>query len=301
MPSLINLHVDQLLSNVSVKYQNQQYFADKIFPVVQVKKTTDVYRTYTRDWRIPDTIRANRGESKEADFEVSSATYMLERHAIKGFVSDTDKDNYDQADYKADMTEHLTDLIMRRRESMVAALFTTANWSLQVSLATANVWTLQSTTANPIIQIDTAATTIINQSGMKPNFMWVRRDGFTALKNNMNVLDRTKYTSAEMTESILAALLGVESLYVVSNSYDTSKKGRDDSITSIWPNAAFVGYKPASPGPLKPSCGYTFEKNIPRVKVWRDEPRECDVIEVNMELVPKVVASLCGYLITGPV
>ena len=32
MPLKNQLHVDQLLSNVSVKYSNAEYIADKVFP-----------------------------------------------------------------------------------------------------------------------------------------------------------------------------------------------------------------------------------------------------------------------------
>lgn len=303
MPHSTTIHVDKLLSNVSVKYTNETYFADKIFPIVPVKKSTDLYRIYTRDWRIPNTLRAVRGVSNEADFQVTYSSYALEWHSQKGYVADRDVENYDVGDFKVDMTEHLTDIIYRKREQMVAALFATASWSLQVSLAATGVWSLNGTTAsNPIPNFDTGAASILQNAGIKPNFIWMRHDGFIACKNHTSVLDRTKYTSAEMTENMLAALFGVKELHVVTPSYDQSQEGRTDSITSIWPNGAFIGYKPANPGPLQPSCGYIFENTgRPITKTWRDEERESDVIEVNREFVPKVVASLAGYYISGPV
>ena len=78
---------------------------------------------------------------------------------------------------------------------------------------------------------------------------------------------------------------------------DTAAEGVAASISAMWGNSAFLGWKPASPGMKTPSCGYTFIKNAPRVKKWYDDERSADAIEVEVKFQPKVVASLTGYLI----
>lgn len=50
-----------------------------------------------------------------------------------------------------------------------------------------------------------------------------------------------------------------------------------------------------------PSCVYNFENAAPRVKAWFDNERDAEAIEVEMKFIPKVVASLTGYLIKGVV
>ena len=55
MPQKSQLHVNQLLSNVSVQYKNDEYIWDKVFPQIPVTKDTDLYRVYDRAWKVPET------------------------------------------------------------------------------------------------------------------------------------------------------------------------------------------------------------------------------------------------------
>jgi hypothetical protein len=297
MPLKNQLHVDQLLSKISVKYRSTDYIWDRVFPKLGVKKDSDLYRVYSRDWRLPETKRANGGLANEKSFEVSTASYLLEKHAQKDYVTDDDADNYDAASLRADVTENLTDILQRRIEKTVADKFTTTNWSQNVSLAATAAFNLDTTVSNPIPQYDTAATTIIANSGMKPNFAILPRDGFVGVKNHQSVLDRIKYTSREVTEDMIASLFGLEELLIPLASLDTSREGLTDTVSQIYGDISFVGYKPKSPSPFQPSCGYTFMKSQPKVKRWRVEEREAEAIEVNMAFDCKIVASLSGYLI----
>jgi hypothetical protein len=297
MPLKNQLHVSQLLSNVSLKYKSEDYIADKVFPIVPVMKDTDLHRVYVRNWRVPDTIRNSKGLANEFSFEVTTASYVLVEHALKDYVSDDDADNYDLSSLKEDATEELTDALLRRRELSVAQLFTKTSWSLTVSLASGAEFTANTTTSNPIPVFDTAATTIIQNGGMRPNFGILPRNGFVGAKNHVSVLDRTKYTSKEMTANMLAALFDLPELLVPIGSYDSSAQGATESIGNIWDENAFVGYKPSSPGPRQASSGYIFKKNIPAVREWRDEERKSTVVEVQYKEQAKVVASLSGYLI----
>lgn len=298
MPLVSQLHVDKLLGNISIKYQNQEYIADKVAPVVPVKLDSDLYRIWARNFRIPETRRADNAVAREHNFDVSTAGYLLEGHALKNYVGDEQADNYDLTDLRSDMTEELTDVIMRMREKKVSDLFTSTAWSLGVSLASGAAFSDNTTTSNPIPIFDTAATTIINNSGYQPNFGILPRNGFVSCKNHVSVLDRVKYTSKEMTKEMLAALFNLEELLVPLTVVDTSALGAAESLSAIYAHA-FVGYKPQSASMLKPSCMYIFEKSMPRVRRWREEERKAEAIEVQMKFKPKVVASLTGYLIKG--
>ena len=292
------VHVDQLLGNVSVKYKPEGLIGEQVAPVVPVKKTSDLYRVYDRNFRIPETERANRARSREHNFDVSTATYNLKRHSLHSFVSDTDADNYDLADLRAETTEELTEKILMRHELEVANLFTTTNWSLNVSLAAANAFNANTTVSNPIPVFHTGASTVIANSGMSPNFGILPREAYVACLQHVSILDRLKYTSADVDAGKLAALFQLpKGLMVPQAAYDSAAEGATVTITNFWGDVAFLGYKPDAPGPLKPSSIYSFKKAMPLVKRWREEDRESECIEVNMEYQVKVVASLSGYLI----
>ena len=300
MPFKSQLHIDQLLSNVSIKYGGGQFLAMKIFPEVAVTKDTDKYRIYQPNFRVPQTLRANRGKAREHYFEVSTSSYALEDHALKDYISEDDKDNYDIADLRVDTTENLTDTILRRLEKSVMDLFTTTNWSLNTSLAATGLWTLDTVQSNPLPVVDTALSSVLRNSGQRPNFGLISLGGFVGVKNHQSVTDRIKYTqTAVITEQLLATLFGVPEFYVSEAQIDTSDLGRTTTVQGFFTDACFFGYKPPRASPKAPSAGYVFRKNVPMVRRWFDDERKCEAIEVRMKYAVKVVASLSGYLINN--
>lgn len=305
MPLKNQLHVDQLLSNISVKYKNANYIASEMFPEVPVKKDSDLYRVYDRDFRLPETIRSNKGVAREASFNVTTSSYILTQHSLKDYVSDRDAENYDISDLRADTVEYLTDKIQLRMEYEVAQLFvnqtstgnTNASWSLAVSLSSAQQWSLDTVTSNPIPQMDTAATVVLENSGQVVNYAMLPHRCLIAAKNHTSVIDRIKYTSADITPAMIAGLFDVPQLLVGKAVYDTAQEGLTSAITPVWGDNVFVGYKPAKASPMAPSAGYIFKNNLPMTKRWRVEERQSEAIEVNVHFQAKVVSSLSGYLL----
>ena len=301
VPLRSQVHVDQLLSNVSVAYRNTRFIHDQAFPMVPVKKQSDLYRTYNRNWQIPNTRRAIGGLAREHQFEIGTATYNLQKEALKSYVPDTAADNYDITDLRADTTIELTEKILMRKESDCAALFTTTSFSLGASLAAGDTWV--TTTGNPIAQYDTAAATIVGNSGVRPNYSILPLDSYNAAKNNAFVVDRVKYTSRDLGPGIIAALLGVGEILVPDMYFDSGLYGASaatGAIQSIWKSDfAFLGYKPGAPGFFALSSGYMFQRAKPLVRRWREEEREADAIEVDCEYQFKIVASLTGYYINN--
>lgn len=297
MPLKSQLHVNKLLSNVSVQYKNSEYIWDKVFPQVPVVKDTDLYRVYERNFKIPETRRAPKGVAREFTFEFSTSSYALEQHALKDYVGVDEAEQNDIGSLQVDATEYLTDAIYRRIEKSVADLFTTTSWSLNVSLAAANAFNANTTVSDPVPVFDTGASTIIANTGKTPTFGILPRDAFIAVKNHVSVLDRVKYTSSEVSQAMVAALLGLAEMHVPTAVQDTAAEGVAASISNFYGDIAFLGWKPAAPGMKVPSCGYTFLNSAPRARTWFDEERNANVVEVEVKYQPKVVASLTGYLI----
>jgi len=297
MPFRNQIHVDKPLSNISIKYRNENFIAMDVFPEVQVKKDSDKYFIYDRDFRLPETARANRAESRQHSFQLSTSSYVLEEHSLHDYISDRDAENYDLGGMRADVTEELTDKILLRLEKSVASLFTSTSWSQNVSLAAAAQWSLDTTTSNPIPLMDTAATSVLEGSGLNPNFGIVPHKAMLAAKNHSSVIDRIKYTSIDISENMLAGLFGLEKMLVPKSVIDSAAEGVSASIAPVWGDNVFVGHKASKPSIRKASAGYIFRSSKPLVKRWREEKRSSEAIEVGMLYQPKVVASLAGYLI----
>jgi len=296
MPNIQSVREDKLLGNLSAKYRSVEFIADRIFPFVPVKKNSDVYRVYERNFRIPETDRAIGAEARQHDFQVSTASYVLEKHALKEYIADDIKDNYDIGDLNADTVEELTDTILRRLESSVLGLFTTTNWSQNTSLAAAAAWSANTTTSNPILAVDTATSQVLLNSGKMPNVGMMNHAALEPTKNHVSILDRVKYTSSDVSEKMLAGLFGLEELMISRAAVDTSAEGVTSSLGYILGDVFWTGYK-ARPSLKSQGAGFIFRKPKPLVKRWREESRESDVVEVNMQYVPRIVSSLSGYLI----
>jgi hypothetical protein len=297
MPIKSQLHEDRLLSNLSVQYKNPDYIADKVAPMVKVQNDTDKYRVYSRDFRLPETIRRDGAEARSHDFAVSTASYILEEHALKSLVTDRAARNYDLASLQADVTEDLTDAIMLRKEKTVADLFTSTNFSLNVSLATANQFSLNTTTSNPITYFDTACTTVLANSGYLPNKAVMERSVMLNQKNHTSIAERVKYVSSEITKNTLAALYDIPEILIGVAQIDSAAEGVTDSIGNIWPDNIGVMYVAPSASPRKPSSLYTFQAERMGVRRWRDEKVKGEWIEVGTDFDCKIVASLAAYLI----
>lgn len=296
------LHTDQLLSNVAVKYENKNFIHDRIFPAVPVRKQTDLYRTYDRNWVIPETNRAIGGLAREHVFGIGTSSYSLQKEALKSYVPDTAAENYDITDLRADVTLDLVEKLKMKMETDCAANFqTTSSWSLNASLAGDELWV--TTSSRPIQDFDTATSVVLANSGVNPNIAVMPQNVYVALKNNSSIADRVKYTSREMTPAIISGLLGIEELLVGSVRSDSGLYGASaatGAITNIWgSNSAWVGYRPSSPGFFQLSSGYMFTRAKPLVRRWREEEREADAIEVDVEYQFKIVASLTGYYLNG--
>lgn len=296
-----NLHINKVLTNMSVQYKNNDYIASNVCNDVPVAKETDLYYVYVRDFRVPETRRANKAPSNMITWGVSTSSYSLNEHALSDIITDRDRANSDTIKIDVDTTEFLTDKIMLAFEKDVSDLyFTTGTWSNNASLDTASSWKYNTTTSAPIQNILSGTTKIIKSSGVRPNTLILGLDTYDALKENNNVYGRIQYVErAIMTEDLLAAVFDVQKVYVGRAIYDTGKEGIAESITSVWGQNALLAYFNPSPGLKKVSAAFNFrskESGTPyKVKKWREEKLSGDQIEVSTMYDPKAVATSCAY------
>src|SRR5690554_4977652 len=125
MPEPNDVHVDQVLTGMSVQYKNASFIANQVLPIVSVKKESDKYFVYDKRDRfaVPNTLRAPKTESKQASWNVDTDTYACEEHALNDLIDDREYANADKPlDVKRDTIENLTDLLLLSQEKRVADL-----------------------------------------------------------------------------------------------------------------------------------------------------------------------------------
>ena len=85
-PTSTDVHVDAILTNMSVAYMQEAYafVAARAFPTVNVNKQTDKYFTYSQADFFRDQVqrRADGTESAGTGYSLSTATYACDVYAL---------------------------------------------------------------------------------------------------------------------------------------------------------------------------------------------------------------------------
>ncbi len=300
-PTEKDVHTDSILSGVSIKYTNDELIADQVLPVVPVKKESDKYYIYTRNWKLPQSKRAAGAEANEVEWNLSTSTYQCEEYALKDLIPDRVRDNADNPlDMDIDTTENLNELVQLGREKRVADIvFGSANYGTQTSaLSGTNQWD-DYAGSDPIGDVRAAKAIVHAATGKMPNVMVMGYQVFLKLLDHPDVLERIKYTQKGLvTADLLASLFEVEKILVGKALYDTTQEGVAESLGYVWGKSVALVYSQPSPGLKKVSFGYQFQSRGFRTKKWREEGREGDFIETGEIRDEKLVAAACGYLYT---
>lgn len=300
-----DVHVDQILTNLSIRYKNQSYIAENVFPVMRVVKESDKYFIFGKNhFRLPNTERALNGEANFVNsVGLSTGAYSCVEHALKDFISNRTQAAADGLDPEADTAEALTDLIMLRLEKLVAAAaFSTTNFTNNVTLSGTNQWS-DLANSDPLTNVTTGIHTVISKTGRKPNVIVMGDQVFQKLKTHPDILDRLKYTTTAVpTEAILANLFDVEQLYVGTAIENTAVEGQTDVMAYVW--GKDVGIYIVNPAQSQKiiTAGRIFrQQDYRKVEKWYDNDKGGNVIQVADLIDAKVVAADAGYLIKAAV
>jgi hypothetical protein len=299
-PTNRDVHLDAILSNVSIKYANGLAIADQVFPRVKVLKESDKYFTYTRDFRIPRTYRAIGSESNAIDWNISTDSYFCEEYALHDDVFDRIRKNADTPlNLDVDTTETITDALIRDREKRVADIaFSTGSITTNSALTGSDQWS-DYAGSDPLGDLETAMLAVKQASGRVPNTVVLGEQVMSKLRNHPDLLERIKYTQkGVVTADLLASLLpGNPRVLVGDLMYDSSQEGDSESLGYIWGKKALVAYVEASPGLRKMSLGYQFYSQDRTTSKWREDKIKADRIEVSEVSDEKLVSASCGYLL----
>lgn len=307
-PSRSTVHVDSVLTNISVAYIQDQnnYIASRVFPVIPVDKQSDLYFTYDKNAWFRDEAqrRAPATESAGSGYGVSTATYTADVFAFHKDVDDQTRANSDSPlNPDADATRFVTSRLLLKKEKQWAAdFFVTGVWG--TSTTPSALWDNYST-SDPINDIETGKQTILTNTGFMPNTLVLGYPVFRQLKNHPDIVDRIKYTSSEnITTAMLARLFEVENVYVAMGTNATNNEGETAAYSLIQGKHALLCYSNPNPGLLAPSAGYTFtwrgvggafgsEVGVSRIPM---PLVKADRIEAEMAWDNKLVATDLGYI-----
>jgi hypothetical protein len=306
-PTGQDLHIDALLSNMSVAYMNEKssYIADRVFPVVLSDKQSDLYAQYEKYAWFSDEAkeRAPLTESAGGGFQMDDpGTFYCKEAAFHKDYSDDDVD-----------TEFVTEKLRIRREvKWATAYFTAGVWGTDLSGQTDTPGTNEflcwdESGATPISDVADAKLIVRAATGLLPNTLVVSEKVHMAICNVADILDRFKYTQAGIiTEELLARVFEIDNYYVGKAIVSASPEGTNTMSYIVGQYDALLVYSAPRPSRRRPSGGYTFrwkrptwggnsgEKLESTIRKWYMQNIRGTRIEGSVYEDIKLVSSSCG-------
>lgn len=313
-PTSSDVHVDAILTNISVAYIQEQgnFIANRVFPSVPVEKQSDKYFKYTKgDWfRDEAQLRAPSTESAGSGYSLSTDTYSTAVYAFHKDVDDQVRANADSPiNPDRDATTFVTQRMLLRQEiDWNTNYFTTGIWDTDKTGGVNFTQWSNYTSSDPIEDIEAGKSTILTNTGFMPNTLVLGYDVFRQLRHHPDIVDRIKYTSSEVpAEGILARLFGIDRVLVTRAIKNSGAEGAANSFAQVHGKNAALYYVAPSPGLLTPSAGYQFVwrgvsdgmgQNIGITRFRMPELR-ADRIEAQMAWDYKVVSTDLGYFFSS--
>jgi len=312
-PTAGDVHINAPLTNISVAYLQDMggFVADKVFPMVPVRKKSDYYFKYPKDqWFRTDTQeRAPASESAGSGYNIESDSYSCKRYALHKDVDDEVRANTDTPlDADRDATEFvMRDLVLKREKLWAAKYFTTNVWtgsSTGADIVPGTKWNVAAGT--PIKDMRVQMKAMHTKTGFWPNTLVLASDVWTALQDASDFLDRIAYTRDKIvTMDLLASVLfpnGGGRVLVADAVNNTANEGATAVMADLFTDDAFLCYSAPRPSILLPSAGYVFNwtgylgagAQGQRMKKFRMEHLSSDRVEGEMYFDQKLVASDLG-------
>jgi len=302
MPEPENVHIDQILTNISIQYRNAAYVGTQIMPVVPVKKRSDIYYVYDSKadrFRIPLTLRAPKSDSRTVDWKVTEDGYKCDEHALNDLIDDIERDNADKPlNLEVDTVEFLTDIVTLGLEMRIKTMLEA---SLTANAPTSGVWSdyTEATGTDPISDIEEGKAAIHAVIFREPNVLLLGKAVYNKVRHHPKVIERIKYSQKGVVDSdLLATLFGIEKVIIGEAGYNTAKEGKTAVLSYLWGKNAILAYVEPKPGIKKFSLGYTFQSKKFQTRRARIETKHSDWFEVGDIETEKMICVACGYRIS---
>jgi hypothetical protein len=321
-PTARAVHVDQPLTNISIAFlQNANNFvASRVFPNIRVQKQSDVYYRYDRGFfnRNQAKLRAPATEAAIAGFGLDTDSYFAKVVALKTQLAWQVMANADTPVQleRANTELLLHQMLIEKEVDWASKYFGDSIWGTQYDGVAASPGTDEviqwsdATSGDPIGDVRTAKTDILESTGFEPNTMVMSQRVMDALVDHPDIVDRIKYSGgvgnqnpARTTVQALSQLFEIDRILVMRAIQNTAAEGLTNAHSFIGGKNALLAYVAPTPGLMTPSAGYTFTwsgyqgaSNEFGVSVER---RERDLIkatevETEMAYVHKLVANDLG-------
>ena len=312
-PGVGDVHVDGLMTQISVAFTNDEYIAEEVFPIVMVDKQSDIIPQYPKGeflrdvmkpW-VPGTAGARSGYSVDTTLKYFCNGWKLGKLLPDDIVKNADL----PFNMFKDAARWLEEQALLRWEIEFASDFMSdsgsgANWDQKAAGTDFTAWD-NFGGSDPINDLRVFADNSRTKTGKKSNKAVMGMLTWNKLVDHPLIVDRLKYTSKEsITKEMLAKLVGLDTILIGSAVNVTSAEGAADVVEEVYPKNVLLAAIPSSPGLLTPAAGYTFVwrpiTGTPRFNRRLELPEiESTVLEVKSYFDIKQIDGDFGTLLTA--
>jgi len=301
-PTLKDIQWDPILSRLAVAYQNDEYIADRICPVIPVTKISGKYFEFdTSKFRKVQSLRAMGAPAREVDYGLSqSSEFVCKDHALKQIVPDELKEQAPTPlTPEADAVENVKEkLLVEKEYDLAAYMASTSNLSNNTTLSGTDQWS-DYANSDPIGDIEAGIESVHSKIFKKPNTLLLGQQTWNKLKHHPDIVDRLKYSGfGKVTPSVLGDLFDIPNVFVGGAGYESATEGQSSSMAYIWGKHAWLLYVASRPGIRSISFGYFFNYKAPySVDRWYDKDRKGMWVRCHDYYVRETISTDAAYLI----
>lgn len=313
-PTVGDLHVDRLLSNVSIGWKPAGFFAANALPIVPVDKQTDIYAKYKKSYWARDTgaagaaptgayqaVRRTPGtRARIVGYAVDNTnTYRCVNYALGMEIPDELRSNADSVfNLDRDATTLLTSLLNLRWDREFASDFIAGTWDNSITIS--NKWSDYS--ASTPVEDMRAASNILRRStlGMSSqggSKIIMGALVYQRLLDHPDLIARIQYGSsaaspAMVTKNLIAQLFDVDEVKVCESVFTADEEGTAEAsatYTDVVTDDLLLYWTPPNAQQMVPSAGYCFNwtaiaGGLTYARKGRDDRERRDWIEVHAYL-----------------
>lgn len=311
MPEPRTLHVDQILTDLSLKYRNEAMIWPLVMPVVKVNKRSDKFVKYNKEdsYKLSDDKIGPKSLPNEVDWGTTPDNYSVKDHALGDWVGQEAIDNADApVQVEIDTNEFLNlqlDIAQEQRVAIVVFAPGTYPTGNKVQLSGTGQW--GSTADDPIGNVLTAIETCFQRA----NTIIMGADVWQIFRKLPEVLDAVKgATRQQATPGGLATVEECKGLFEVQNwlvgrgRYITSKEGQTATYARLWGKHCAALHLESEPSIRSITFGLTFAEMLRQTQRDFDPKRGvkgAHYFKVAWNSDEKVIASDLGYFIQDAV
>lgn len=311
MPEPKTVHVDSVLSNLSVKYRNEDMIWPLVMPVVKVGKRSDKFFRYNKEdsYRLADDSVGPRSMPNEIGWGVTEDNYSVTDHALGEWLPQEVMDNADNPiEPEADTNDFLNMLLDVSEEKRVADIVFSADTypaENKKQLSGTSQW--GEPDDDPIGDVMNA----VEGCFMRANTLVFGAEAWKSFRQLPEVLEavsagsRYKNPSGGFASaSEIAALFEVEQVLIGRARYISSKEGQPSAYTRLWGKHCAALYVAQNPGIRTVTFGAAFSETLRQTQRDFDPKRGvkgAHYIKVAWNSDEKVIAGDLGYFIRDAV